>query len=90
MAPSQILPTPILAITDLGSHQAEQLYGPTSICRTQEGMAGHWDVAPEERMHVAVSTQGTRSTGEHSALRGYLSSHTGLEPTVLFPGDLGS
>lgn len=43
-------------VTDLRWHQAEELYGPRSICHAQQGMAGHWNVTPR-RMHVPVRTQ---------------------------------
>ena len=33
----------------LGLHQAEQFYGPASICHAQEGVASHLTVTPEER-----------------------------------------
>lgn len=46
---TQPLPTPRSPAADLGFHQTEKLHRPACIRHPQEGLAGHQDVAPEER-----------------------------------------
>lgn len=57
----RFFPTPdpqrLVLVTDLRLHQAEEFYGPTSICHAQEGMASHEDVAPVGRIHTPVRAQ---------------------------------